>query len=285
MSKLIDAHTHVIATDFEKYPSNPIGGKQSTWSREHPVDAAGLIDALDDAGMDHAVAVQASTIFGHDNSYVADSVAEHPDRLIGVYSIDAMAEDAVEKIKHWQSRGLNGFRLFTTGTTMPGQASWLGHPDSYAAWEYAEQEQIPVCLQMTIAGIPALVSTLERFPGSRVVLDHCARPDLSDGAPFAKAQGLFDLAAFQGVHLKLTHRALHAATEGESTLESFLDALVESYGSGRLMWGSNFPAADGRLADLVAEARTQLASLSEADAANVFGNTVARFYGKEEWLA
>ena len=76
------------------------------WSQVRPVDADGMIRALDEAGIAKAVIVQASTVYGHDNSYVADAVAAHPDRFVGVYSIDAVAPDAVERIEHWQSRGL-----------------------------------------------------------------------------------------------------------------------------------------------------------------------------------
>lgn len=275
---VIDNHTHVISPDGERYPVDPIGGRQSDWSRDHPVDLDVLLRALDDAGIDRAVVVQASTVYGHDNRYLADSVAAHRDRLVGVYSLDATAPDAVERITHWQSRGLSGFRLFTTGTTMPGQADWLGHPDSFPAWEYAEAHDIPICLQMTIDGIPALLGALERFPRTRVLLDHCARPDLADGPPYQRSGALFELATFSGVHLKLTHRAIDAARQGSSTVEDFLSALLSTYGSSRLMWGSNYPAAEGRLADLLAEARASLASLSGKDAEAVFGGTSERFY-------
>jgi L-fuconolactonase len=66
-------------------------------------------------------------------------------------------------------------RLFTTGSTMPGQAHWLADEASYPAWEYAEANRISVCLQMTIAGIPMLRKLLEQFPKVRVLLDHLAR--------------------------------------------------------------------------------------------------------------
>ncbi|MFE7170356.1 amidohydrolase family protein [Streptomyces sp. NPDC057616] len=275
---VIDNHTHVISADRERYPAAPIGGRQSEWSQAHPVDIDGLLHALDDAGIAKAVVVQASTVYGHDNRYVVEAVRAHPDRFLGVYSIDAVAPDAVERIKHWQSEGLSGFRLFTTGTTMPGQADWLGHEDSYPAWAYAEEQDIPVCLQMTIQGLPALRQLLKRFPGVRVLLDHCARPDLSDGRPYRRAEDLFDLAAFPGVHLKLTHRALSAAEQGASVPAEFVADLVAAYGANRVAWGSNFPAADGTPADLLAQARQAIAGLSQADQELIFGGTSATFY-------
>lgn len=275
---IFDTHTHVIAPDTALYPTDPIGGHQSEWSQKRPVDAAGLLAAIDDAGIAKAVVVQASTVYGHDNRYVVDTVRANPSRFVGVYSIDALAPDAVERIDHWQSQGLSGFRLFTTGSTMPGQSDWLGHKDSFPAWAHAEKRGIPVCLQMTMEGLPALRALLERFPKVRVLLDHCARPDLSDGAPFAAAQALFDIAAFPGVYLKLTNRTLAAATVGKSTPRAFLDRVIETYGAGRIAWGSNLPAAEGALPTLVATAHDALASLSPEDQALIFSGTAAAIY-------
>jgi predicted TIM-barrel fold metal-dependent hydrolase len=275
---IVDTHTHVISPDTARYPVDPIGGNQSEWSRARPVDADGLVRALEDAGIAKAVVVQASTVYGHDNRYVARAVVAHPDRFVGVYSIDATAPDAVATIQRWQGEGLSGFRLFTTGSTMPGQADWLGREDSYPAWAYAEAHRIPVCLQMTMQGLPTLRRLLDRFPRARVLLDHCARPDLSDGPPYRRARELFALAAFPGVHLKLTHRALAAAAEGASTPNDFLARALGTYGAGRIAWGSNFPAAAGTLPELLAAALDTLADLPEADRALIFGGTAERFY-------
>lgn len=276
--KIIDSHLHAIASDTSKYPKNPIGGHQSAWSQERPIDAEGVIKAMDAAGIAKAVVVQASTVYGHDNDYVVDTVRAYPERLTGVYSIDALAPDAVERIDHWEARGLHGFRLFTTGTTMPGQSDWLGHRDSYPAWAHAEKKGIPVCLQMTMQGLPTLRTLLEHFPRSRVLLDHCARPDLDDGAPYKAAQALFDMARFDGVYLKLTNRTLAAAVQGKSHPSAFLEKLVSTFGAERITWGSNFPAAEGSLSELVATARDVLSSLPKDQQATIFSGTVARIY-------
>jgi predicted TIM-barrel fold metal-dependent hydrolase len=275
---IFDTHTHVIAPDTAAYPTDPIGGHQSEWSQKRPVDAAGLLKAIDEAGIAKAVVVQASTVYSHDNRYVVDTVRAHPSRFVGVYSIDALAPDAVERIDYWQSQGLSGFRLFTTGSTMPGQSDWLGHKDSFAAWAHAEKGGIPVCLQMTMEGLPALRSLLERFPKVRVLLDHCARPELADGAPFAAAQALFDIASFPGVYLKLTNRTLAAAALGKSTPQAFLARVIETFGAARVAWGSNFPAAEGSLPTLVATARDALSSLSPEDRALILSGTAAAIY-------
>ena len=277
---IIDSHTHVIASDPARYPTAPLGGHRSTWSEQRPVDADGLLAALDAAGIDKAVVVQASTVFGHDNRYVADSVAAHRDRFVGVFSVDVLADDGLDQMKRWLDAGLSGLRLFTTGTTMPGQASWLDDPRSFPVWDYAETNNVPVCLQMTAEGIPMLRALLDRFPKVRVLLDHLARPKLADGPPYAAAQGLFDLADHPGVYLKLTNRTIDLANEGASTPREFVRRIVDLFGADRIAWGSNFPAAEGRLTGLLDEARAALSELPEADQAAIFAGTVAGLYPK-----
>jgi L-fuconolactonase len=276
--KIIDTHLHAISPDTTTYPVAPVGGHQSEWSRERPVDASGVLRSMDEAGIAKAVLVQASTVYGHDNRYVVESVHAHPDRFVGVYSIDALAADAVAQIDRWQAAGLAGIRLFTTGSTMPGQSDWLGHESSYPAWAHAESLGIPICLQMTMDGLPVLRSLLERFQKIRVLLDHCARPDLADGPPYAAARALFDMAAYPGVYLKLTNRTLAAAEAGRSNSADFLEKLVTAFGPERIAWGSNFPAAKGRLSELLATARIVLSALPQAEQALIFGGTAQIVY-------
>lgn len=278
MSDIIDTHTHVIATDNVKYPVAPLGGQQSTWSQNYPVDISGLIAAMDKAGVAKAVVVQASTVYGHDNRYAVEAVKTHPDRFIGVFSADVLAADAVDQIKRWMDAGMAGIRLFTTGTTMPGQATWLDSEQSFPAWSYCEAHDIPVCLQMTQDGIPMLVRLLERFPKVRVLLDHLARPKLDDGPPYAQAQALVGLTKYPGVFLKLTNRTVSSANAGKSTADQFVPFVVKAFGANRIAWGSNFPAAEEPLPHLLAEARRGLAPLSQADQDMILGGTAKRLY-------
>ncbi len=70
----------------------------------------------------------------------------------GVFSADILAPDACDTLAFWMEKGLTGLRLFTTGSTMPGQADWLDDPRSFPAWKFAGEHRLPVCLQMTAKG-------------------------------------------------------------------------------------------------------------------------------------
>ena len=276
--RIIDIHPHVISMDETRYPRAPIGGRQSDWSRERPVPYEKLIAAMDAAGIAKAALVQASTCYGHDNSYVADAVAAHPERFTGVFSCDVLAPDAPEKMMDWMGRGLTGMRLFTTGSTMPGQADWLDDPRSFPAWALAEEKNVPVCLQMTAKGIPQVTAVLKRFSKLRVILDHLARPRLDDGPPYIASESLWSLAAYPNVYLKVSERNLVGAREGKATPESFFGKLVSDFGANRIAWGSNYPASERSLPDLVKLAEETLSFLAARDREWIFSGTGETLY-------
>jgi len=237
-----------------------------------------MIAAMDEAGVTRSALVQASTCYGHDNSYVADAVAAHPDRFTGVFSVDVLAADAPDRMRHWVGRGLTGMRLFTIGSTMPDQAPWLDDPKSYPAWECAGALGLSICLQMSAAAFPQMIRMVERFPSVRIILDHLARPVMEDGPPYAAAESLFALAKDASIYLKLTPRSFTEARKGKATPESVFAKLVSVFGASRLAWGSNYPSSEGPLAQLLAVAKSSLSSLSPDDQSWIFAKTAQSLY-------
>lgn len=277
-TKIIDIHPHIIAPDTKRYPLSPLGGEQSGWSQTRPVSFEQLIAAMDEAGVDQAAIVHSSTTYGYDNSYVADAVALQPKRFTGVFSVDVLAPDAPEKIRYWVGRKLTGLRLFTTGSTMPGQAGWLEDPRLLPAWETAGKLGLSICVQMTPAAMPQLEKLLQRYPDIPVVIDHLMKPPIEDGPPYAGANFLFALARYGNVYLKLTTRNVVDARKGKATPETFFPRLVKEFGASRIAWGSNYPASEGTLSAFVKQAKEALASLTAEDQEWIFHRTAEKLY-------
>jgi len=278
MPAVIDIHPHIISPDLKRYPRAPLGGKQSDWSATRPVSLEQLIAAMDATDIQKAAIVQASTCYGHDNSYVADAVAAHPKRFTGVFSADVLAPEVTTKMRHWMERGLTGIRLFTFGSTMSEQASWLDDPKSFPAWTYAADHGLSICMQMSATGIPQLIKMIERFPKVKIILDHMARPTLDDGPPYAAAASLFGLSRYPSVYLKLTKRNFEQASSGKATPETFFSKLVGEFGAERLSWGSNYPSSEGTLPDILKLAHKTLAVLPQKDQDWIFAKTAQVLY-------
>ena len=275
---VIDTHCHVVSPDTEKYPLAPIGGTQSDWSSERPTTPDQLCAAMDEAGIAKAVVVQASTAYGHDSAYCAEAVAGRPERFTGVFSIDPLEPDAVKTAEGWFRRGMTGMRVFTTGSSMPGQQTWLDDERAFPVWKMAGERRVPIAVQMTAQGIPLLLKIVEKFPSTLFLLDHLARPTISDGPPYKAAASMFDLARHSSIYMKITSRTVEQSGTDKATPESFFPLLVKTFGSDRLMWGSNFPAHPEPLSTILRDARKALASLSTADQANIFAGSALKLY-------
>jgi L-fuconolactonase len=137
------------------------------------------------------------------------------------------------------------------------------------------------------AQLPAIRTLLARYPDLPVVIDHAAKPRIGDGEIDASLPG--DWAG----HIRAIARDSHAvcklsglATEAAAgwtceTLRPYVDVLLEAFGPSRLMFGSDWPVLtqNGDYGGWLSAATALTASLSEADRAEVFGGTAARFYG------
>jgi predicted TIM-barrel fold metal-dependent hydrolase len=278
MSDIIDIHPHIVSPDTQRYPLAPLGGKQSAWSSERSTTYEMLLQAMDEAGVAKAAIVHSSTAYGYDNSYVADAVAAVQSRFTGVYSIDVMAPDAVKTFDYWLGRGCSGMRLFTTGSTLPDQATWFADPKTYPFWEHAAAKHIPVCMQMKQEGIPLLRQILDRFPKVTMILDHLSRVPFEDGPPYDRAADFLALARYEQVYLKITPINVTPKNWGKGAPETFFGKVIDTFGASRIAWGSNFPNSTGTLAEILGAARKAFSSAKDSDQDWIFGKTAQTLY-------
>ena len=73
------------------------------------------------------------------------------------------------------------------------------------------------------------------------------------------------------------------ARTADADLRPYIDHLLDGFGPGRLMWGSDWPVLNlaGDYDGWITQARRLLEVLSLDEQAQVFGRTAARFYGIE----
>ena len=275
---IIDIHPHIVSPDTKKYPLNPLGGTQSTWSQERPTTYDDLLRAMDEAGVAKAAIVHSSTAYGFDNSYVADAVKAVPSRFTGVYSIDVMARDAVKVFDHWLGRGCSGMRLFTTGSTIPDQTTWFADPQTYPFWEHAAAKNIPVCVQMRQEGIPLLRQIMDKFPKVTIILDHLSRTPFAEGPPYTGAADFLALAKYKQVYLKITPINVTPKNWGKGTPETFFGKMIDTFGAERIGWGSNFPNSVGTLKEILTAAQKAFSFAKSSDQDWIFGKTALALY-------
>jgi predicted TIM-barrel fold metal-dependent hydrolase len=277
-SEIIDIHPHIISTDTVRYPIAPQHGHRSTWSATRPITFEQLIAEMDEAGVSKAAIVHSSTTYGTNNAYVADSVAQMPDRFTGVYSFDLLAADALTTFDYWLARGMGGIRLFTGGATHQSDGSWLVNPATFPIWERCAALGLTMAVQTTPDGLSMVAELAERFPKVKIALDHCGRPNLESGPPYANCAVLFALAKYENVYMKITPRTFDLAQAAPGGAQAFFAQLVKVFGADHLAFGSNYPASAGPLKKLIEQGNACFAGLSEEERAWVWGRTARALY-------
>jgi L-fuconolactonase len=190
-----------------------------------------------------------------------------------------MAGDAPDKIRYWAcERKLGGLRLYTAGGTHEKQSTWMSDPKTFPGLECAQQLGLAVCVSLRPAGLDQLIVLLKQFPQIRFVIDHMMEPPVAEGMPYAGSEFLFNLASYANVHLKLTTLNVRASRKENGSPETFFPLLVSKFGASRIAWGSNYPSAQGSLKEMVEEAQSALACLSEQDREWIFSRTAQSLY-------
>jgi predicted TIM-barrel fold metal-dependent hydrolase len=110
-----------------------------------------------------------------------------------------------------------------------------------------------------------------------VLLDHMGYPDIA-ASPTDAGEEVAKLAVHSGLHLKLTHRNLERLHDAGPKAAGFLDPVLAAFGADRIAWGSNLPAAEQSLPELVALAQEVLADVPEPERREIFAGTARRLY-------
>jgi len=123
--------------------------------------------------------------------------------------------------------------------------------------------------------LPLAGALARACPGTVFVLDHCGVPDVAGGDMTAWSTGIKALAAIDNIAaVKMSGIAAYAAAETASlaTLSPWLDTVLEAFGPGRIVWGSDWPVVNlgGGVAGWLDISDAWLAArLSEAEADQV----------------
>jgi L-fuconolactonase len=130
--------------------------------------------------------------------------------------------------------------------------------------------------------LPVLLRFIDRYPDLKVVIDHGAKPDIRSGGMASWATNMRDLARGTAACCKMSGLVTEAGADWSvERLEPYVEILLETFGSERLMWGSDWPVLNevGDYASWWSAMDSLTGSLGEEDRKAIFGETAVRFYG------
>lgn len=193
-----------------------------------------VLEVMAKAGVDRAVLCQ--HLGEYDNSYLAETVRNHPGRFAAVALVNPEVPAAMETLRSWKDTGqFRGVRLL---------AEWL---EPYLPlWMEAARMGLRLVLYAPngIAGaIPTIRRLLRECPECNVVVSHLGNPQLQNGILIAGTE-LFELEKEDGVWVLLSGLSMFCPYP-YTELKGLVAEVFLRFGPDRILWGSNFPVCGG----------------------------------------
>lgn len=128
----------------------------------------------------------------------------------------------------------------------------------------------------------AVFRVAEAHPGLVIVVNHCSSPIDRDEAGLARwRDGLATMAQAANVNIKLSNVPAYAGAPTVEATRTVTQPILEAFGAGRCLWGSDFPVARRTLPYGVGLElfRNAISDLPDADRRAILNGNAARIYG------
>ncbi|MEV0093914.1 amidohydrolase family protein [Streptomyces sp. NPDC050738] len=278
--RIIDAHHHVW--DLAVRDQDWIAGPELAPLRRD-FTLADLEPEVRAAGVSATVLVQTVTVAEETPEFLA--LADGSDLVAGVVGwTDLTAPDVDHTLASLRElpggERLVGIRHQVQGESDP---QWLLRPDVRHGLAAVADAGLAYDLLVLPHQLPAAARAAALHPELTFVLDHVGKPPIAAAELEPWAERVRALAARPNTVCKLSGMVTEAAwaTWTVEDLRPYAKTVLDAFGPGRLMFGSDWPVC--RLAatygEVVDAAHELTHDLSPDERADIFGGTAARVYG------
>jgi len=126
-----------------------------------------------------------------------------------------------------------------------GDDDWLLRPSHAPVYEAMIAHGLVFDALVLPRHLPRLARVIDRHPALRVVVDHGAKPRIRERELEPWRSDLARVAAHGNVHCKLSGLVTEACPDdGVAELAPWTDAILELFGAGRVLWGSDWPVVN-----------------------------------------
>ena len=270
----IDAHQHFWK--FDPVRDAWIDDTMSVLQRDFlPKDLQAI---LTENNIDGCVAVQADQSETETEFLLA--LAAKNEFIQGVVGwVDLRKENAKERLAHYAENILfKGVRHIVQGEP----DDFLLRADVQNGIGLLEQYNLTYDILVFARQLPAAIELVKAFPNQKFVLDHLAKPQISQGLDKEWQTHIKALAAYPNVFCKLSGMVTETKDFKwkQSDFAPFLDVIFNSFGTDRIMYGSDWPvcllAADyGSQLNIL---QNYISHFSESEQSKIMGGNATSFY-------
>lgn len=240
-----------------------------------PTDLEPLLQAHDIQG---SILVQAAPSVA-ETQYLLALADRHSSILAVVGWVDLMAADAPEQIAQLaQHPKLRGLRPMIQDIQ---DIDWMLSEQLQPAIAAIQTHNLCFDALVLPQHLTNLVKFQQRYPDLKIVIDHCAKPEIAEGSIDQWANDIQQLAAHHNCYCKLSGLVTEAASDWKNAdLAPYVNHLLNCFGSERMIWGSDWPVLNlaSNYTQWLGATQALLATLSPNEQQQVFGINAQRFY-------
>jgi L-fuconolactonase len=209
------------------------------------------------------------------------SLADSHDFIMGVVGwVDFEAPAAAERIGALARHAkLKGLRPMIQDIPDP---DWMLRDSLDPAFNAMIEHDLTFDALVLPKHLDNLIRLVARHPDLRVVVDHCAKPDIAGGAFEPWAQHMRAIAQASPAFCKLSGLVTEAGPgwSGGDRLAPYVDHVLTAFGPERVIWGSDWPVCTliASYDEWIAASDILLGKLGLPERSAVFGGNAARAY-------
>lgn len=277
--KTIDAHQHFW--NYDPITHAWMGEGMANIRRDFLPEHLGHV--LQQNGIDGCVAIQADQT-REETDFLLDMASQY-DFIQGVVGwVDLRGDDIEEQLAAYgQNHMVKGFRHILQGEA---QRDFCLQQSFLKGISLLEQYNFTYDLLIHSDQLQYIPELVAQFPKQRFVLDHLAKPPIKEREIRDWKRDIERVAAHENVYCKVsgmvTEADLHAWKPED--FSPYMDVVVNSFGTERIMYGSDWPVclAAGAYEEVINITKCYFQSFSSPEQDRFFGGNAKKFYGLGE---
>ena len=272
---IIDSHQHFWNYEPEKH--SWIDDEMSVIRRDFLSDD--LQKVFDENGVDACVAVQADQTTEETDFLI--SLAENNNFIKGVVGWVDLRSESIEEdlLKYKKYDVVKGFRHVVQ---QEQDHNFMLRPEFLNGIELLGKYDLCYDILIFPHQLGATLELVKKFPNQKFVIDHIAKPYIKDGFFEGWAVMMREIAKNQKVYCKISGMITEAdyKTWTPEQVHPYMKLVLESFGAGRVMYGSDWPVClvAGNYSIVKALVTDFISDLSLEQQNAIMGGNAAKFY-------
>lgn len=278
---LIDSHHHIWQLENGYYswltPEINVLYRDFTLNDYKQVVAG----SCDPATRFNSVLVQASATDA-ETDYLLAQAAKNPliAGVVGWVDFDGNSQQVNQRLSALSAN--NTFKGVRPMLQDIEDVNWILKPNFAAIFEQLIQLNLSFDALCRVEHLPNILTLATQYPDLPIVIDHCAKPQISEGEFEMWTRAISAFKDVSNVYVKVSGLTLEASLE-QQDYENFVpyfNVVHQTFGAKRMMWGSDWPVVNinSHYSAWLALSMELVEQWKESDKAHFWSGTATAFY-------